>query len=80
MGSTGNCFKSRFKQHKHSLNNDKGYQTTLSKFYKANKNGISQIKWSTLHNIKEYIPEKRDDCSICNLERMAIAEMDRENP
>ena len=28
--------------------------------------------------IKEYIPKKSDDCSICNLGRMAIVEMDRE--
>ena len=36
------------------------------------------MKWSILHKIKEHIPEKSDDCSICNLERMAIAEMDTE--
>ena len=70
-------FKSRFIKHKHNLNSDKGNQTTLSKFYKANKNNISQIKWSIIRKIIEYIPEKIDNCSICNLEKMA--EMDREN-
>ena len=52
-GSTGISFKSRFNQYKLSLNSDKGNQTTLSKFYKAIKNGISQIKWSILHKIKK---------------------------
>ena len=78
MGFTGVSFKSRFNQHKYSLNSDKGNQIRLSKFYKTNNNGISEIKWSILHKIKEYIPEKSDNCSICNLERIvAIAEMDR---
>ena len=77
VGSTGTSFKSRFNQHKHSLNSNKSHQNTLSK---SNKNSISKIKWSILCKIKECIHEKSDDCSICNLERMAIAEMDRENP
>ena len=78
IGSTGVSFKSRFNQHKYSLNNDKGNQTTLSKFYKRNKDEITEIKWSILHKVKGNIPERSDKCSICNLERMAIAEMDRE--
>ena len=78
MGSTGVSCKSRFSQHKYRLNTDKGIQTTLSKFNKANRDDISQIKWSILHKIIEYIPERSDNCSICNLKRMVIAEMDRE--
>ena len=73
-------FKSRFIKHKHNLNSDKGNQTTLSKFSKVNRNDITQIKWSILDKIKEYIPNRSDSCSICNLERMAIAEIDRQNP
>ena len=40
--STGVSFKLRFNQHTYSLNSDKRVQTTLSKFNKANRNGISQ--------------------------------------
>ena len=40
VGSTGVSFQSRFNQLKYSLNSDKGIQTTLSKFSKANRNGI----------------------------------------
>ena len=64
VGSTRVSFKSRYNQHKYSLNSDKRYQTTLSKFYKASRNHITQIKWSILHRIKEYFPEKSDNVSI----------------
>ena len=77
IGSTGVTFKSRYNQHKPSFNSSSN-QTTLSKFYKRNKNEISDIKWTILHKIKGNVPERSDKCSICNLERMAIAEMDRE--
>ena len=38
--STGVSFKSRFNLHNYSLNSDKGIQTKLSQFHKANRNGI----------------------------------------
>ena len=72
MGSSGVSSGTRFNQHKHRLNNDKGHQTRLSKFYKSNKNSIAEIKWSILREIKEYVPNKRDDCSICNLEWLVL--------
>ena len=50
----------------------------MCEFCKANRKDITQIKWSILHKIKEYIHKRSDNCSICNLERMAITEMDRE--
>ena len=78
VGSSGVCFSTRFNQHKHSQNNDKWHQTMLSKVYKSNKNSITQLKSSILGEIKEYIPNKSDDCSICNLKRMVIVEMGRE--
>ena len=78
IGSTGVSFKVRYNQHKYSLDSKKSNQTTLSKFYKINRKDITNIKWSILHEVNEYIPDRNDNCSICNLERMAIAEMDRE--
>ena len=44
VGSTGVSFKSSFSQHKYSLSSDKSNQTTLSKFCKANRKYITQIK------------------------------------
>ena len=73
VGSTGIFVKTRLNQLKYSFNNERVQQTMLSKFYKSNKNSISEIKWS-----KEYVPNKSDDCSKCNLKRMAIAILDRE--
>ena len=80
VGSTGVSFKSSFNQHKYNLNSDKGNQTTLSKFYKANRKDISQIKWSILHKTKEYISEKSDDSSICNLEKWPLLKWIGKNP
>ena len=76
VGFTGVSFKLRYSQHKYSLGSDKSNQTILSKFCKANRKDITQIKWYILHKVNEYISERSDNCSICNLERMAIAEMD----
>ena len=51
LGSSGVYSGTRFNQHK----NDKGHQTRLSKFYKSNKNSITQLKRSILREIKEYV-------------------------
>ena len=56
--STRVSFKTKFNQHKHSLNIDKGHLTTLFKFYKA-KYSITEIMWFILRKIKVYIPEKK---------------------
>ena len=57
--------------------NDKCQQTTLSIVYKLNINSITYIKWSIIQKIKEYVPDKCEDCSIYSLERMATAELTR---
>ena len=75
VGSSGVDIRTKFNQHKYSLNNDNVHQTRLSNFYKSNKNSMAEIKWSILREIKEYIPNKSNDCSICNVKKMAIVQM-----
>ena len=54
----GQDLNTKKNQHKHIINNNKGQQTTLSKFYKLNKNTITDMRWSILHKIIEYVPDK----------------------
>ena len=76
IGSTGVSFKTRWQQHKYSVLK-KSQTTTLSKFAITNNTNFSEIKWQILYKINSSVPKKADNCSICNLERMAIAESDR---
>ena len=55
VGSTGVSFKTRYNQHKFSLNNDKGHQTMLSKFYKSNRNSITGKQWWVVYFIQSKI-------------------------
>ena len=55
----------------------KSQTTTLSKFAILNNINFAEIKWQVLYKVNSSVPKKADDCSICNLERMAIAEADR---
>ena len=76
IGSTGVSFKKRWQQHKYSVLK-KTQTTTLSKFAIINNINFAKINWQVLHKVKSSVPKKADNCSICNLERMAIAEADR---
>ena len=60
------------------MSNNKGYQITLSKFYSINKNNTTDISWYILFKVRGYVPNKSDNCSICNLESMLIAELDKD--
>ena len=71
--STGVSYKRRFNQHSHSMNSSsKESQTALSKLVNKNKSIISEVKWSIVYRVKDNEPSKPGNCSICNLERMAI--------
>ena len=74
VGSTDVSFKRRYNHHKYNMSNNKGQQTTLSKFYRINKNSNTDIRWSILYKVREYVHNKSDNCSICNLERIETAE------
>ena len=36
-----------------------------------------KIQWTILHSTKNDVPLRSENCSICNLERLAIAEAER---
>ena len=77
IGSTGTSFKTRWQQHKHSIL--KKVQTTaLAKFTASSNIEFTEIKWQILFKTNCLAPRKTDGCFICNLERMAIAEADRD--
>ena len=79
-GSTGVTFKKQIinTQHKHSFKSSISQQTTLSKYVRRNNHNNIKIMWSILNKVSNKTPEKPEMCSICNLERMAIAEANRE--
>ena len=77
IGSTGNFFKTRWQQHKHSILK-KTQSTALAKFTAINNIDFSEIKWLILFKTNCLAPRNTNSCSICNLERMAIAEADRD--
>ena len=77
-GSTGVSFKKRYTQHKHSFKSSISQQTTLSKYIRRNNHNNIKIVWSILNKVSNKTPKKPEMCSICNLERMAIAEANRE--
>ena len=67
---TGVSFKTRYNQHKPSLKPNKSTQTTLSTYIKKSK--------LTIYKTTCKPPYKPKACNICNLERIAIAEFNRE--
>ena len=77
IGSTGTSFKTRWQQQKHSILK-KAQTTALTKFTTSNSIEFSKIKWQILFKANCLVPRNKDNCSICNLERMAIAEADRD--
>ena len=50
----------------------------LAKFTASNNIDFSVIKWLILFKTNCLAPRNTDSCSICNLERMAIAKADRD--
>ena len=78
IGSTGNSFKTRWQQHKHSIIKKLQQTTALTKSATLNNIEFSEIEWQMLFKINCSVPRKTDNCTICNLERMAIAEADRD--
>ena len=79
IDSTGASFKAKYTQQKHNIKSGIGSQTDISKYITTfNNNNDVKIIWSIIHKIFKDVPEKPEMCSICNLERMAIAEANRE--
>ena len=78
IGSTGVSFKTRFNQNMHSFKPNNSTETTLSKYLKKieDKENV-KIQWTILHSTNNDVPLKPENCSICNLERLAIDETDR---
>ena len=70
------ALKTRWQQHKYSILK-KLQVTALAKFTISNNVEFSEIKWQMLFKTNCPVPRKADNCSTCNLERMAIAEADR---
>ena len=78
VGSTGNSFKTRHAQHKHTFKNENANQTALSKYIweLKNKNKIYKIKWNIIYKTKKPTVILKG-CTLCNLERLAIAKADK---
>ena len=78
IGPTSVSFKIRFNQHIHGFKPNNSTQTTLSKHFKKfdDKENV-KIQWTILQSTNNNVPIRPDNCSICNLERLAIAEADR---
>ena len=81
IGSTGVSFKTRYNQHIHSFKPNNSTQTTLSNYFRKidNKDNV-KIEWTILHKTNNDVPLKHESCFICNLERLAIGEADRNKP
>ena len=78
IGSTGVSFKTTFNQHIHSFKPNNSTQTTLSThFMKFEDKENVKIQWTILHSSNNNVPIRPDNCSICNLEKLAFAEADR---
>ena len=69
-------FKTRCNKHIHSFMSNNNTQTTLYKHFKKVKENV-KIQWTILHRTNNNMLLKLDNCSICNLERLVIAEADR---
>ena len=66
-----------WQQHKHIIIK-KLQSTALAKFTTSNNIEFSEIEWQVLFKINCSVPRKTDNCTIFNLERMAITEADRD--
>ena len=80
IGSTGNDFKERYNGHNFSFS--KEYKRTATKLSEhiwelKDKKAKYEIEWSILRRSHTRKPSAGGLCSTCNLERMAIAEADR---
>ena len=78
-GSTGVYLKKRNTQHKHSFKSGNNPQTALFKYIRINSINNIVIIWSVINKVFKMAPQKSEMCWICNLERMAIAEVTKEN-
>ena len=80
IGSTGNDFKERYNGHNFSFSKEyKRNATKLSEhiWELKDKKAKYEIEWSILRRSHTRKPSAGGLCSTCNLERMAIAEADR---
>ena len=79
LGSTGNTFKQRYRNHKSSFNNiNKRHATELSNYIwnlKDNKTDF-KIKWEILNRTKSKFNTKYG-CKLCNLEKIEIDKSDK---
>ena len=81
IGSTGCTFKQRYGGHKYSFaHREQHLSTELSKFvWRAKDRGEDpHITWKVLHQVRTPPNKPQTICSLCNLERMEIAEAKRE--
>ena len=79
LGSTGNSFKQRYRNHKSSFNNiNKRHTTELSNYIwnlKDNKTDF-KIKWEILNRTRSKFNTKYG-CKLCNLEKIEIDKSDK---
>ena len=76
VGSTGNTFKERYSQHKHSFNNKNLKHTNatgLAKYIRKLKSEKTdyEIKWEILCRTKNKL-NMRNGCTLCNMEKFEI--------
>ena len=79
LGSTGNNFKQRYRNHKYSLNNINKRHTTEQANYIWNlkdSNTDYKIKWEILNTTKSKFNTKFV-CKLCNLEKIEIDKSDK---
>ena len=80
VGSTCDFFKRRYLQHLSDIRLGKSKKCTLVKYICELKNeGIDhELEWKILHKGPPGYSSTGRSCTVCNLERMAIAKADRE--
>ena len=79
VGSTCDTFKRRYMQHISDIRLEKLKKCTLVKYICELKkdNTNYKLKWKILHKGPPGYGSAGTSCTVCNLERMAIAEADR---
>lgn len=79
VGSTCDTFKRRYMQHISDIRLGKSKKCTLVKYIcDLKRDGIAYVlSWKILHKGPPGFGGTGRSCTVCNLERMAIAEADR---
>ena len=81
IGSTGRSFKDRYGSHKYSFQRRGKSETELSKYiWSLKNNGVTHnISWKILKQFRRAKPSARGACSLCNAEKITIANADKRN-